>query len=74
MDAQMHLNEWIAALEIGEQALQFYKEQAAILYRLAGCKMRLGRKEEAQKIFDKIKSNFKIPKGFNQLFPELTKA
>jgi hypothetical protein len=33
--------------------------------------MRLGKKDEAISIFDKIKCNFKIPEGFKQLFPEL---
>ena len=33
--------------------------------------MRLGKKEEATKFFNKVKSNFKIPDGFSKLFPEL---
>ena len=74
MDAQMHLKEWGAAMQMCQEALQLYSDQSAILYRLAGCKMRLGHKEEAQIIFNKIKSNFKIPEGFSQLFPELAKA
>ena len=74
MDAQMHLKEWGAAMQMCQEALQLYSDQSAILYRLAGCKMRLGHKEEAQIIFNKIKSNFKIPEGFSQLFHELAKA
>ena len=71
MDAQLYLKEWQAALSICQLALQHFDNKSPILYRLAGCKMRLGKKDEAINIFDKIKSNFKIPEGFNQLFPEL---
>ena len=74
MDAQMYLKEWQAALSICQLALQHFNNRSAILYRLAGCKMRLGKKDEAINIFDKIKINFKIPEGFNQLFPELANA
>ena len=41
------------------------------MYRLSGCKMRLGQKKEAQKMLNKIKTNFKIPEVFKNLFPEL---
>ena len=71
MDAQMYLKEWQTALSICQLALQYFNNKSAILYRLAGCKMRLGEKDEAINIFDKIKRNFKIPDGFKQLFPEL---
>ena len=71
IDAQMYLKEWQAALSICQLSLQYFNNKSAILYRLAGCKMRLGRKDEAISIFDKIKRNFKIPEGFKQLFPEL---
>tara|TARA_B100000963_G_scaffold141641_1_gene123323 strand:+ start:9238 stop:10605 length:1368 start_codon:yes stop_codon:yes gene_type:complete len=71
MDALMNLSEWGAALKTCQLALQYFNNQSAILFRLAGCKMRLGKKEEATKIFNKVKSNFKIPDGFNKLFPEL---
>ena len=74
MDAQMYLKEWQSALSICQLALQYFNNRSAILYRLAGCKMRLGKKDEAISIFDKIKSNFKIPEGFKQLFPELANA
>ena len=57
MDAQMYLKEWQAALSICQLALQYFNNRSSILYRLAGCKMRLGKKDEAISIFDKIKSN-----------------
>ena len=71
MDALMYLKQWQAALSICQLALQYFDNKSAILYRLAGCKMRLGKKDEAISIFDKIKSNFIIPDGFKKLFPEL---
>jgi tetratricopeptide (TPR) repeat protein len=74
MDSQMHLKDWQSALATCQLALQYFNNQSAILYRLAGCKMRLGRKNEAIDIFEKIKINFKIPEGFNQLFPELANS
>ena len=48
--------EWEKAHEIGRQALQFHEKNSSLLYRLAGCKIRLGNKIEAHLIFDKIKN------------------
>ena len=73
MDSLMLINDWEKAVEIGQQALQFHQKNPSILYRLAGCKLRLGKKSEAQIIFDRIKDEIKIPLNINQLFPELIK-
>ena len=62
------------ALEIGEEALKYHKKNSSVLYRLAGCKFRLGNKNEALFIFDQIKNNVIIPRYINQLFPELMKV
>jgi tetratricopeptide (TPR) repeat protein len=71
MDAFLLASEWNKAIEIGEEALEFHKKKSSIMYRLAGCKFRLGKIDEAQIIFDQIKEEFKVPKDINHLFPEL---
>ena len=54
MDSLMLVNDWQSALKTGEQALQYHKKNAPILYRIAGCKLRLGDQNEAQLIFNQI--------------------
>ena len=71
MDSLMLANDWEKAHEIGLQALQFYEKNPSFLYRLAGCKFRLGNKIEAHLIFDQIRNEIKIPRDINHLFPEL---
>ena len=73
MDSLMLVNDWQKALKIGEQALQHHEKNPSVLYRLAGCKFRLGNKNEAYLIFDRIKNEIKIPRNINHLFPELIK-
>jgi tetratricopeptide (TPR) repeat protein len=73
MDSLMLINDWQKAIEIGEQALEHHKKSPAVLYRLAGCKFRLGHKSEAHIIFNQIKDKIKIPGGIDHLFPELIK-
>ncbi len=73
MDSLMLVNDWLSALKIGEQALQYHKKNTPILYRIAGCKFRLGDQNEAQLIFNQIKNEIKIPRNINHLFPELIK-
>mgnify|MGYP001402719666 FL=1 len=73
MDSLMLVNDWQSALKTGEQALQYHKKNAPILYRIAGCKFRLGDQNEAQLIFNQIKNEIKIPRNINHLFPELIK-
>ena len=74
MDSLILINDWKKALEIGEEALNYHKKNSSVLYRLAGCKFRLGNKNEALFIFDQIKNNVIIPRYINQLFPELMKV
>lgn len=73
MDSVMFVNDWQKAHEIAEQTLQTHEKNSAVLYRLAGCKFRLGYKSEAHLIFDQIKDKIKIPRNINHLFPELIK-
>jgi len=73
MDSLMLVDDWKNALKIGEQALQYHQKNSSILYRLAGCKFRLGDHNEAQLIFNQIKNEIKIPRNINHLFPELIK-
>ncbi len=73
MDSLMLVDDWKNALKVGEQALQHHQKDASILYRLAGCKFRLGDHNEAQLIFNQIKNEIKIPRNINHLFPELIK-
>jgi len=69
----MLVNDWQKALKIGEQALQHHQKNPSVLYRLAGCKFRLGSKSEAHIIFNLIRNEIKIPRNINHLFPELIK-
>ena len=71
MDSFMLVNDWKRAHKIGEKALKFHQKNPSVLYRLAGCKFRLGNRNEAHLIFNQIKNKFKIPKNINHLFPEL---
>jgi len=73
MDSLILVNDWKKALKIVEQALQYDQKNPSVLYRLAGCKFRLGNKNEAQLIFKQIKNKIKIPRNINHLFPELIK-
>tara|TARA_B100001057_G_scaffold131988_1_gene131302 strand:- start:1745 stop:3097 length:1353 start_codon:yes stop_codon:yes gene_type:complete len=73
MDSLMLVNDWQKALKIGEQALQHHQKNPSVLYRLAGCKFRLGSKSEAHIIFNLIRNEIKIPRNINHLFPELIK-
>jgi tetratricopeptide (TPR) repeat protein len=73
MDSLMLINDWQKAIEIGEQALELHQKNPAVLYRLAGCKIRLGHKSEAHIIFDQIKDKINISGGIDHLFPELVK-
>ena len=73
MDSLMLVDDWKNALKVAEQALQHHQKDASILYRLAGCKFRLGDHNEAQMIFNQIKNKIKIPRNINHLFPELIK-
>ncbi len=73
MDSLMLVNDWQKALKIGEQALQYHLKNTSVLYRLAGCKFKLGNKKEAHLIFNLIKNEIKIPRNINHLFPELIK-
>ncbi|OUW77110.1 MAG: hypothetical protein CBD72_01860 [Flavobacteriaceae bacterium TMED212] len=72
MDSLILAKNWEKAHEVGRQALQFHEKNASLLYRLAGCKIRLGNKIEAYMIFEQIKNEIKIPRDINHLFPELT--
>ena len=73
VDSLMLTDDWQRALEIGQKALQFHHKNPSFLFRLAGCKYRLGNKSEAFHIFDKIKNNINIPRNIKHLFTELIK-
>ena len=73
VDSLILTNDWHKALEIGQQALQYDHKNPSVLFRLAGCKYRLGNTREALQIFDKIKNKIEIPGNINHLFPELIK-
>ena len=73
MDSLIHLKEWEQAIEVGEKALKYHESKASFLYRLAGCKMRIGMKKEGLKLFEKAKLNLPLPSKINHLFPEFTK-
>ena len=59
--------------KVCEKALKHHDNKASFLYRLAGCKMRIGMKKEGLKIFEKAKQNLPLPLKINHLFPEFTK-
>ena len=73
MDSLMLINEWHKAHEIARRAMQFHLRNPSVIYRLAGCKLRIGKKSEALFLFDQIKNKIKIPININHLFPELIK-
>ena len=72
IDSLILAKNWQKAHEVGREALQFHQKNPSLLYRLAGCKIRLGNKIEAYMIFEQIKNEIKIPRDINHLFPELT--
>ena len=73
VDSLILTNDWHKALEIGQQALQYDHKNPSVLFRLAGCKYRLGNTREALQIFDKIKNKIEIPGNIKHFFPELIK-
>ena len=73
MDSLIHLKEWKQAIKVGEKALEHHDNKASFLYRLAGCKMRIGMKKEGLKLYEKAKQNLPLPSKINHLFPEFTK-
>ena len=73
MDSLMLINEWHKAHEIARRAMQFHLRNPSVIYRLAGCKLRIGKKSEALFLFDQIKNKIKIPINISHLFPELIK-
>ena len=73
MDSLIHLEEWKQAIKVGEKALEHHDNKASFLYRLAGCKMRIGMKKEGLKLYKKAKQNLPLPSKINHLFPEFRK-
>ena len=73
MDALMLSNDWEKAIEVADQALQYFQKNPNLMYRLAGCKIKMGNKADAQIVYDQIKGEIHIPKNINHLFPELLK-
>ena len=73
MDSLIHQKEWELAIKVCEKAIKHHDNKASFLYRLAGCKMRIGMKKEGLKIFEKAKQNLPLPLKINHLFPEFTK-
>jgi tetratricopeptide (TPR) repeat protein len=73
MDALILSRDWEKAAEVAHLAMQFHRKNPNLMYRLAGCKIKLGNKTEAQTIYDQIQDEIHIPKNINYLFPELLK-
>ncbi|MEE3034906.1 MAG: tetratricopeptide repeat protein [Bacteroidota bacterium] len=74
-DAMIYLKNWDEAYKIGLKATKSFPNNSSLLLRMAGCKIRLGKKEEGHNLLrDTIKRNGitnRIKKKIKTFFPEL---
>lgn len=75
VDSMIYLKNWDSAHKIGLRASKSFPNNSSLLLRVAGCKIRLGKKKEGHNIIkETIKRNNitnQIRKKINAFFPEL---
>ena len=75
LDSLIHLKIWDSAHEIGLKATKSFPNNSSLLLRIAGCKIRLGKKKEGHDLLkDTVKRNNitnRIRKKIKTFFPEL---
>ena len=75
LDSLIHLKIWDSAHEIGLKAIKSFPNNSSLLLRIAGCKIRLGKKKEGHELLkDTVKRNNitnRIRKKIKTFFPEL---
>ena len=75
LDSLIHLKIWDSAHEIGLKAIKSFPNNSSLLLRIAGCKIRLGKKKEGHDLLkDTVKRNNitnRIRKKIKTFFPEL---
>ena len=75
LDSLIYLKIWDSAHEIGLKATKSFPNNSSLLLRIAGCKIRLGKKKEGHDLLkDTVKRNNitnRIRKKIKTFFPEL---
>lgn len=72
LDTLIFLQEWEKAHTIGQQAKEFYPEEIALDFKIAGCFHKMGKTIEMEYYLQNIKSNYtSLPKEVLDLFPQL---
>ena len=75
LDSLIYLKIWDSAHEIGLKATKSFPNNSSLLLRIAGCKIRLGKKKEGHELLkDTVKRNNitnRIRKKIKTFFPEL---
>ena len=75
LDSLIYLKIWDSAHEIGLKAIKSFPNNSSLLLRIAGCKIRLGKKKEGHDLLkDTVKRNNitnRIRKKIKTFFPEL---
>lgn len=74
METLILLNEWEKACKIGQQAKEFYPDEIAFDFKLAGCYAAMGKAIERDYFLQNVRSNkSKLPKKTTSMFPHLMK-
>lgn len=70
-DSMIHLKKWGQAHKIGLRATKLFPNNSSLLFRIAGCKIRLGEKKEGHNLLKKTIQKNQIPTKIKLFFPEL---
>jgi tetratricopeptide (TPR) repeat protein len=71
IDNLLHLQEWDKALNICYLAKEYYPEETGLDWRMSGCYLRLGKKDESAYFLSALKSVETLPESIATFFPEL---
>lgn len=74
METLILLNEWEKACKIGQQAKEFYPDEVAFDFKLAGCYAAMGKAIERDYFLQNVRShNSELPQNTTAIFPHLRK-
>lgn len=72
LDTLIFLNEWKKGQTIGQQAKEFYPEELALDYKIAGCFYKMGKSIEMEYYLQNVNKKFDhLPQTVLDLFPQL---
>ena len=74
LDTLIFLHEWEKGYTIGQQAKEFYSEEFALDYKIAGCFYKLGKSIEMEYYLQNVNKKLdQIPQTVLDQFPQLIK-